>query len=127
MALVIPMASMAFLIGSTALELVKSQENVSDNVPETPLDGMTQEQLKAALQQVQLDRKAAFIKYHKKLDELERKKRLRKVVTIAFACLISIIALSITLFIFSEGKRNAIDKALFNSQNKSDNGINKNA
>ena len=97
MALVIPMASMAFLIGSTALELVKSQENVSDNIPETPLDDMTLEQLKAALQQVQLDRKAAFIKYHKKLDELQRKKRLRKVVTIAFACLSSIIALSITL------------------------------
>ncbi len=111
MALIVPFASIAFLVGSTALELVRQPEELPNTFSEIPLEGLSQEELKLALQKVQLQQKAALIWYNKKIDEIQRKKRLRTVVTTAVAGLVSIIALSITLlYFFSEGKRNAIDE-----------------
>jgi hypothetical protein len=106
MALVVPMASVALLVGSTAVALIR---NDSDNTPpkigDINLEG-SETQLKSELAKIQLERKATLIWYNRKLDEIERKKRLRTVVTIGFASFVSIIALTITLFYIFSPKEN---------------------
>ncbi len=108
MALVVPMASVALLVGSTAVALIR---NDSDNTPpkiaDINLKGLSETQLRAELAKVQLERKTALIWYNRQLDEIERKKRLRTVVTIGFASFVSIIALTITLFYIFSPKENA--------------------
>lgn len=107
MALVVPMASVALLMGSTAVALIRdSSEDTPPKVPDIKLDGLSETQLRAELAKVQLERKTALIWYNRQLDEIERKKRLRTVVTIGFASFVSIIALTITLFYIFSPKEN---------------------
>lgn len=108
MALVVPMASVALLMGSTAVALIRdSSEDAPPKVPDIKLDSLISEtQLRAELAKVQLERKTALIWYNRQLDEIERKKRLRTVMTIGFASFVSIIALTITLFYIFSPKEN---------------------
>ncbi len=108
MALVVPMASVALLVGSTAVALIRdSSEDAPPKIADIKLDGLSETQLRAELAKVQLERKTALIWYNRQLDEIERKKRLRTVVTIGFASFVSIIALTITLFYIFSPKENA--------------------